>query len=234
MSFTSREVDLVADANVTAVKKRKLDLVAVQKQELASAIQALKKPNRQGLASSYMDDVEARKLRLNKPVLITATPRTHRKKLLTDAEAAPIPEPLLVPSSSDKRRTRPPLQIGAPYSQKKKAVLAALQATPSKTSTKKNIDVQALSQIQSSVVLSTPMLEKDSFVFATPTKQKLGAMESTPAEYPTPTGSSNRDDFVLTEVAFKVMDRAMSRPVSHHSDSIYAQLGWEDDQLAEV
>lgn len=224
MSFTNREVDLVADANVTAVKKRKLDVVAVQKQELASAIQALKKPNRQVLANSYMDDVEARKQKLKKPILITATPRAHRKMTLTDLEVAPISEPFLVPS----------LLASTPYSQKKKAVLAALQATPSKTLSKKKNATQAWSDIDNPSVLSTPVIEKDSFVFATPVKQNRSTAAFHTPKKSTSESELKKDDFVLTDTAFKVMDRAMKKPFDRNDESIYAKLGWEDDQLIDI
>lgn len=219
MSFTNREVDLVADANVAATKKRKLDLVAMQKQELASAIQALKKPNRQTTAKHYMDDMEARKTKIKKPILITATPRTNRKRMVADGEATLIPEQFMVPSSGIKQRNNHSLPIGTPYSSNKKAVLAALQGTPSRIS--KITHSQALPE------------GEDSFVFTTPVKRAPVAL-STPTKRAGPEEVEKETDFPLSEVAFKVMDRAMQKPVSYSKDSIYAQLGWEDDHFIDT
>lgn len=76
-SFSNREIDLVADSRAHEAKRRKLDRLAQQKRELEAAIEALRRPSRNTVASAFMDEVEKRGDK-TKTVEITATPRARR------------------------------------------------------------------------------------------------------------------------------------------------------------
>lgn len=60
VSFTNREVDLVASSNAHNAKRKKLADLAKQKEELDAAIGALKKPNRSLAGKEIMAEVEKR------------------------------------------------------------------------------------------------------------------------------------------------------------------------------
>ena len=149
VSFSNREIDLVADAKAHDTKKRKLDKLATQKKQLEEAINALKKPNRTNAAKSFMDEIEGRNIdmktgarRPEDQVHITATPRRAKSRL----SSGPVSEHLhyemplvsvadpasVVPSSTFKQpNTQSTLNIPA-SSKKKRAVLSAIHDTPSR------------------------------------------------------------------------------------------------------
>ncbi|EXJ58706.1 hypothetical protein A1O7_06135 [Cladophialophora yegresii CBS 114405] len=188
MSFSNREIDLVADQRVHEAKRRKLDRLAQQKKELEAAIDALKKPDRRAVASQFMDEAEQRKrLEMDKKtaVQISATPRAKRvqghSQLLGEPELPPMPMPRLVsrgqdatmviPSSTVKPRIRPGLSSSASIprsSAKKQAVLAAIHETPSRGLDKKTSNPLDLA------VLSHPLVEpgNDTSIVATPAARR--------------------------------------------------------------
>jgi hypothetical protein len=173
VSFSNREIDLVADQKVHEAKRRKLDRLAQQKRELEAAIDALKKPDRRAAASQLMDEAEERKrLDLDKKmaVQISATPRAKRvrgqSQLMEEPELPPMPMPRLVareqditmviPSSTMKARIGPGLPSSANIprsSAKKRAVLAAIHETPSRGLEKKTSNPLDLP------VLAHPLIE---------------------------------------------------------------------------
>ncbi|KIW67271.1 hypothetical protein PV04_06536 [Phialophora macrospora] len=185
VSFSNREIDLVADQKVHEAKRRKLDRLAQQKKELDAAIDALKKPDRRAAASQLMDELEERKrLEMDKKtaVQILATPRAKRARgqsqLMQEAELPPMPMPrlvareqdktMVVPSSTVKAQIRPGLPSSASIprsSAKKRAVLAAIHETPSRGLEKKTSNPLDLP------VLAHPLVEigNDSTIVATPT-----------------------------------------------------------------
>ena len=149
VSFSNREIDLVADAKAHNTKKRKLDKLATQKMQLEEAINALKRPNRTNAAKSLMDEIEGRNIdmktgarRPEDQVHITATPRRAKSR----SSSGPVSEHLqyqmpsmsvadpasVVPSSTFKQpNTQSTLNIPA-SSKKKRAVLSAIHDTPSR------------------------------------------------------------------------------------------------------
>lgn len=139
VSFSNREIDLVADSKAHEAKRRKLDRLSQQKRELEAAIDALKRPNRTTLAGAFMDEVEKRK---EKTVQISATPRARRVKEQTEPELPPMPRSVfqehdtaIIPSSTMKPRSRPDLPGSANIprsSATKRAVLAGIHETPSR------------------------------------------------------------------------------------------------------
>ncbi|KAJ9607841.1 hypothetical protein H2200_007920 [Cladophialophora chaetospira] len=150
VSFSNREIDLVADQKVHEAKRRKLDRLAQQKKELEAAIDALKKPDRKTVASQIMDEAEERK-RLEREKLavqISATPKARRVKgqsQMDEPELPPMPmprlmsrqqeAPMVIPSSSIKPRPKSGLSSSASAprsSAMKMAVLAAIHETPSR------------------------------------------------------------------------------------------------------
>ena len=235
MSFSSREVDLVADAKATASKRRKLDQVATQKQELAAAIQALKKPNRQGVGRAFMEEIESRKLELKQPVLITATPRINRRKTLNDIGGGEVvlQEPahdMFIPSSSLKPRNATNLIFAPTSSSKKRAVLAALHDTPSRT-TSETDPLQLTSRASKSISQQASTSQRSHQVLSTPTKTRsIDTILRTPTKKSSysSSGKENRK-FELSDMAFRTMDRAMNMPVADSANSIYDKLGWNED-----
>ena len=234
ISFSNREVDLEADAQATASKKRKLDLVASQKQELAAAIQALKKPNRQSAGGGYMDDLEQRKVQLKQPVLITATPRANRRKAVGDTRDDPLVLPpvggdMMIPSSSVKSRNIETFMSAQRSSSTKKAVLAALHETPSRSANRKSDQVQVNSRAKNRVKPIEKLALAQESVFATPAKPQqkdLSEVFTTPLKRPKICSQEKENEFQVTEVAVRTMGRAMAMPVA---DTIYDTLGWNDD-----
>ena len=144
VSFSNREIDLIADAKAHETKKRKLDKLAIQKKDLEEAIDALKKPNRTNAARSLMDEIESRNAdaRIG-AVHITATPRRAKQRLSSGTMAAhsQSQEPLmpvaeLVPSSTLKPSHLPSTSSMPASSKKKRAVLSAIHDTPSRSLSK--------------------------------------------------------------------------------------------------
>lgn len=229
VSFTNREVDLDADAQATAAKKRKLDRVASQKQELAAAIQALKKPNRQGLGRAFMDEVENRQVERRQPVLITATPRANRRKTIGDVPVGSDKHPLatediIVPSSSVK-----PISMPTSFSSnKKKAVLAAMHETRLHNAVQDTMAMQLSSRLNVPRDTGTAVgAHSSSSVLATPSKSRtINMVFSTPTKRVSSGSAGKENMFQLPTEAIKTMNRAMNMPVE---DSIYDMLGWNDN-----
>lgn len=154
VSFSNREIDLVADAKAHDTKRRKLDKLAIQKKELEEAIDALKKPNRTNTAKAIMDEIEKRNIDLetattktgDKEIHITATPRRAKPRPnpptrnIHSQGSSQIPEREslethpVIPSSTIKPH-QATLTIPS-SSQKKRAVLSAIHDTPSRNTTK--------------------------------------------------------------------------------------------------
>ena len=148
VSFSNREIDLVADQKLHDTKRRKLDRLAQQKRELDAAIDALKKPDRRAAAGLIMDEVEERnrvEMERKVAVQISATPRKRNKgQSHLDEPTLPLMPRLVVserdvavmiPSSTVKPRVRSGLssETNKPRSlATKRAVLAAIQETPSR------------------------------------------------------------------------------------------------------
>lgn len=235
VNFTNREVDLAADAQATASKRRKLEMVAYAKKETDVAIQALKKPNRAGASKAYMDEIEKRKSTTNKQsIQITATPRASRKKMLPDTQDSielPTlhPEDTTIPSSTTKPRRLASAMSVPRSSAKKRAVLAAIYDTPSRGSTKKTDPLHlVINHSESATKSSTTTAE---LVFATPQKPKSINMYSTPQKQLSASPRDIENEFRVTEVAFETMRRAMgdNAVVREEKGSIYDTLGWNDD-----
>lgn len=236
LSFSNREVDLEADAQATASKKRKLDLVTSQKQELAAAIQALKKPNRQDAGKGYMDELELRRSQLKQPVLITATPKADRRKTMGDARDEPIVLPvavtdMLIPSSTTKSRVVGTFKSASRSSSKKRAVLAAIHDTPSRSTSRKSDPLQINSRSSNRRQSSAELVSVPDAILATPSKPKpkpkdLSEVFTTPMKMPKSSADDKENEFRVTEMACKTMDRAMAMPVA---DTIYDTLGWNND-----
>ena len=142
VSFSNREIDLIADAKAHETRKRKLDKLATQKKELEEAIDALKKPNRTNAAKSFMDEIESRTTDARMGAIhIAATPRRAKHRSSSSAMAAEsqsqipsivVGEAGIVPSSTIKPAHAQPT-LGVPASSKKKrAVLSAIYDTPSR------------------------------------------------------------------------------------------------------
>lgn len=158
VSFSSREVDLVADSKVHEAKRQKLGRLAEQKRELEAAIEALKKPNRGTVAGAFMDEIEHRKgLGFGgQLVQIAATPRARRVKNREafEPELPPMPstmlsrsQDLIVPSSTIKPRFGLPSSSSIPRaSATKRAVLTAIHETPSRGLQRKTSNPLALYQ----------------------------------------------------------------------------------------
>lgn len=233
ISFTNREIDLVADAQATASKKRKLDRVASHKQDLAAAIEALKKPNRRNVSSAYMDEVEGRKPD-NKPdsILITATPKVSRRTRLEDAEVEPLVQPVFgsdqaVPSSGAKPRNPGLFNTTSRSSSKKKAVLAAIHDTPSRGANRKADPLQIAAGLTADATSDRVTRMDDAGVFATPSKSRLkSSLTQTLMKRSSGHSYEQENTFELPDVALKAMDRAMKMPIA---STIYDSLGWNDD-----
>lgn len=229
VSFSNREIDLDADAQATAAKKRKLDRVASQKEELAAAIQALKKPHRQTLGKAYMDEVENRLTDRKQPILITATPRADRRKTLGDipngvTKVSTTMQDMVVPSSSVKPVSMP----STLSSSKKKAVLAAMQnGSLPEAGTKSG--PKPFSHRLSAVRSTTAAVNhNDTEVLATPSKARtIDLRFSTPTKTIKSSSAGKENMFQLPTQAIKTMDRVMHMPVE---DSIYDVLGWNDEE----
>lgn len=233
ISFTNREVDLVADAKVTASKRRKLESATAQR-ELKAAIQNLKKPNRQAAGKAHMDELERRRLIVDKPALVTATPRANRRKTLNDIGEdnrglRTSFDEEMIPSSGMKSRPVPTLASAPASSSRKRAVLAAIHDTPSRGAAKRSDPLQLLDKPtaipvqnnvpgQGHVSTSSASARSSSFAtsFSTPIKRRT-------------TSQGQENSFQLSDLAVRTMDRAMNMPIA---DSIYDELGWnEDDEV---
>lgn len=151
VSFSNREIDLIADAKSHEVKRRKLEKLSSQKKELEEAINALKKPNRSHAAKAFMDDIDRRKTvpqsvsKSDRLGSITATPQRveSRQSRFRNAEISALPqdspmadtEPApFVPASSVKAHFAPVASI--PQTTKKRADSNAIHHTPSRGSSK--------------------------------------------------------------------------------------------------
>ena len=228
MSFSSREVDLEADAQAMATKKRKLDLVAARKQELAQAIDALKKPNRKYVSNTYNQERDQLQQRLKQPVLIASTPRIDRRQKNdgNSLDYLPIPiELALVPASSSKSSSFSNRLRNERSSGKKRAVLAAISDTPVRDKTD-GLDYFSSGNDQVQQDSSSPTHRAR--VQGTPSKPQTkqnGVFESQPVG--PVAGGEKENIFSIPDMASCKMDRAMNMPV--YSDSIYAALGWEVD-----
>lgn len=237
MSFMNREIDLVADAQATASKKRKLDRVASHKQDLAAAIDALKKPSRRTVSNAYMDEVEKRKSEARQEsVQIAATPKVNRRTGFNSTEMGPLPQPkfdseYLIPSSGTRPRSTAMLSSVHRSSSKKKAVLAAIHDTPSKAAISNADPWQGPGNAMAGSHVHTTTGDRETQIFATPSKPR-----SKDAIWPTntsmkslmETSSKQGKPFKLPDVAVKAMDRAMTMPMPIAS-TIYDDLGWNDD-----
>ncbi|KIW46445.1 uncharacterized protein PV06_02117 [Exophiala oligosperma] len=163
VSFSNREIDLVADSKIHDAKRRKLDKLAQQKQELEAAIDALKRPSRSAVAAAFMDEVEKRQQ--EKTVQISATPRARRTRdqgdFFLEPELPPMPtqvrqeETSVIPSSTRKPLATAPgggIRPGSSgsvvrSSGTKRAVLSAIHETPSRAKERKRSDPSVLSRI---------------------------------------------------------------------------------------
>jgi len=157
VSFSNREVDLVADSKVHEAKRQKLGRLAEQKRELEAAIEALKKPNRGTVAGAFMDEIEHRKAQgVAQSVQIAATPRARRVRHRepVEPELPPMPsgilarsQDLMIPSSTFKPRFGVPASSSIPRaSATKRAVLTAIHETPSRGLGRKTSNPLALYQ----------------------------------------------------------------------------------------
>lgn len=226
-SLVNREMDLTLDAQITASKKRKLDLITAQKHELGKAIQALKRPDRSAAGQTYMDEV-ARRLQTKKSVQIDATPshkRSRRNMMEEDDDGFELPvtsRPLeLIPSSSSKSRGHG-LSRSSRASATKRAVLSAIHDTPSKHSTHPVLSARD--------VPVTPMEEIPQLVFATPVKIKP-VSASIEAIFRTPKHRRDQSEktFEIPVQAGQAMKRAMLTSAGVGGGSIYDTLGWDAD-----
>ncbi|KIW09890.1 hypothetical protein PV08_11991 [Exophiala spinifera] len=159
VSFSNREIDLVADSKIRDAKRRKLDKLAQQKQELEAAIDALKRPSRSAVAAAFMDEVEKRQQ--EKTVQISATPRARRIRdpgEFSEPELPPMPRQVrgeeasvVIPSSTRKPLAAPPRVPSSNSvvrsSGTKRAVLSAIHETPSRAKERKEPHPSALSRI---------------------------------------------------------------------------------------
>lgn len=191
VSFSNREVDLVADSKAHEVKRRKLDRLAEQKRELDAAIAALKKPNRGTVARAFMDEAEQRQAQgAAQLVQIAATPRTRRvrDRETFEPDLPPMPSTMtarshetMIPSSSVKPRFGLPSSSNNPRSSTmKRALLTAIHETPSRGLDRKTSNPLALPPQDSR--------NNDEAVAATPaplhTKSHLGRLGPSPSPSP--------------------------------------------------
>ncbi|KAK5053949.1 hypothetical protein LTR84_001911 [Exophiala bonariae] len=184
VSFSNREVDLVADSRAHEVKRRKLDRLAEQKRELDAAIAALKKPNRGTVAGAFMDEIEQRKAQVtSQSVQIAATPRTRR---IRDQEPFEPELPLMpstmtvrsqetmIPSSSIKPRFGIPSSSHIPRSSAmKRAVLTAIHETPSRGLERKTSNPLALCQHPQSSETGDQVDGTMGIIAATPAQSRI-------------------------------------------------------------
>lgn len=225
VSFSNREVDLVADARAHDAKRQKLARIASHKQELEAAINVLKKPNRSIVAQTFMDELEQRRCEKKSSVLksgdqlvqISATPKRHRTSRIDMSEStadlglacsAVVDEPL-VPSSTVRPR------MPAPQSAMKQAVLTAIQSTPSRNSVRPVVWTNHEESMRAVPTTRMWMTKSQRPVLMTPLKKTEVRVEE-----------AFRDLPEIPEDAGKAMDRVMrgGQPMS-----IYDTLGWNDD-----
>lgn len=234
VNFVNREIDLVADAQATASKKRKLDRVASHKQDLAAAIEALKKPNRRNVSSAYMDEVEKRKPEIRPDsVQITATPKVSRRTRLDDIGLEPLVQPVFgsdqaVLSSGVKPNNSGLFDITSRSSSKKKAVLAAIHDTPSRSAHRKTDPLQVSAGLTADAAPDGAAEVNYAHVLSTPSKPRSNKT-SLSITVSTRRLSGHREQantFELPDVALRAMDRAMKMPIT---STIYDTLGWNDD-----
>jgi hypothetical protein len=257
VSFSNREIDLVGDAKAQDAKRRKLAQLAAQKRELDAAIDALKKPNRVKAGQSIMDEKERRAAdksanRVDRQaVQIIATPKRKSNTTLSIESSlpmieVPVEEPLVPSSTMRARQTLQKLSCNRPSSTTR-AVLAAVQNTPSRAT----MTLQKHSPLPQRIALSdglaagteTNLVEAISTNSRLQTRSPLTQVEATPlrmtkSQKPvlfTPVRKNDisvedafRDAPVITKEADKAMDRVM-RPPRGVEVSLYDSLGWNDD-----
>jgi len=257
VSFTNREIDLVADAKAHEAKRKKLALLAAQKQELDAAIEALKKPNRTKVAQGIMDDLERRggdTKSSNRPELrvqITATPKRPTAKdhwpkgnALSSTPTAEVPVEI-IPSSTLRSRLSAAAPSGIRSSTTKRAVLSTIQQTTSRglfaplpVPQRFNTEADAsISRDGAEVIHATPATNRLRLDI------NINQVEATPLRMTTsqrpvmltPLKRADvriedvfRDAPVISEQAGKAMDRVMGGGRGLEA-SIYDSLGWNDD-----
>nr|KAK5440581.1 hypothetical protein LTR18_007870 [Exophiala xenobiotica] len=183
VSFSNREIDLVADSKTHEAKRRKLDKLAQQKQELEAAIDALKRPSRSAVAAAFMDDVEKRRQQ-ERTIQISATPRARRHREMVDfaePELPPMPrlaggeDMSIIPSSTRKPLARSIVHSSSSInraSATKRAVLSAIHETPSRGLEGKTSNPLALPAVQ--LTLHPPAADNNNMirVEATPARKR--------------------------------------------------------------
>ncbi|EXJ85002.1 hypothetical protein A1O3_05677 [Capronia epimyces CBS 606.96] len=208
-SFSNREIDLVSDSRAHEVKRRKLDRLAQQKQELDAAIEALRRPSRTTVAGAFMDDVEKR-AEQTKTVQITATPRARRvgdRAVIqghdhSETELLHSLPPLaiagqqqdrdkemmttVVPSSTAKPSSSGISIHPSRSSATKRAVLSAIHETPSRGMEGKTTNPLGLARHQPRPILSSANANDD--------HNKERGMMMTPAREPRKQTTSKRND----------------------------------------
>jgi len=255
VSFSSREIDLEADARVQETKRKKLSQLATQKRELEDAINALKKPNRGLAAKDFMDDVEKRKVEAaasltgNKKmseqlVHVTATPKKSKSRSehpIPEVEFPALPNSV-VPSSGIKPRSLAFASSIPKSSAQKRAVLSAIHETPSRGLSKTTNPLQLIHPHR-------PHTSSTTLVEATPSTSRIRTdllnnadIEVTPlrmarSQRPVLFTSVRKNELDLEDVfkdapiipdkAGKAMDRVMGG--NGKEMSIYDSLGWNDD-----
>ena len=146
VSFSNREVDLVGVAKTQEAKKKRLTQLAVQKQELAAAIEALKKPNRGKAAQTLMEDSERRAS--DKPtsstsrqsLQIISTPKRGQTLGRVKNAASPsmpsieitVDDPLVPSSTIRTGAILPGFHMTETPAKKRRAVLHTIENTPSR------------------------------------------------------------------------------------------------------
>jgi DNA replication regulator SLD3 len=225
VSFSNREIDLIADAKTHETKRRKLDKLSSQKKELEEAIDALKKPNRTGAARTFMDEIERRKSESKKPEragLVTSTPRRGQTKrvkaeAMTEKQNQPTEKSEIdgfVPASTMKPHIT--LEPTVPMSTKKKrAVLNAVNDTPSHRLSKHS------EPFSSAVIAATPAPKRsldEGLPLDTPLPARLTSINMRRQVLFTPVKRNDlnpsetvmfKDVLEIPERAGKAMDRVM-------------------------
>lgn len=199
VSFSNREVDLVADSKAHEAKRQRLGRLAEQKRELEAAIEALKKPNRGTVAGAFMDEIEQRKGQgIAQMVQIAATPRARRvrDRETFEPELPPMPstmiarsQDLMVQSSTVKPRFGLPSSSSIPReSATKRAVLTAIHETPSRGLERKTSNPLALYQDSRSAEAESQL----DGIAATPAPPRMRMhLEGSSQDHPAPHASSD-------------------------------------------
>ena len=167
VSFTNREVDLIGDARSQETKRKKLAQLTQQKEELAAAIETLRKPNRNRIGQSVMEDFERRAasgvdgLR-RQAVQITATPKRGRNDNLTGTQQHNAEQrshmsiegrTKLIPSSSVKPAYPAIILASATPAPKRRAALVTIENTPSRPAKRPMLSEEATPMAGESLTL---------------------------------------------------------------------------------